>query len=293
MLLRQIQHFQSAVKNHSFTIAAEQCHISQSAISQSIKSLEDELGIKLLLRKNRGFELTDAGKYFYEKSLGITDQLDQLCQKTRNIASHHPAALSVGCLSAYAGDEFNNAIGKFAEKYPAVELNVVTGSHEELYEGLQTDRIDLALSDQRRAFADTYENIILKESVCYVEIATFNSMSKMDSINVEDLKDTSCILVASKEQQEEEMKYYRDIIGFHGNYLYASTLQQAHTMVVANKGVMPIEGGEHENWFGASMKRLPLYREGKPVKRKYCAFWKKNNSGYYVEEFAEILQSMF
>lgn len=293
MLLRQIQHFQAIIENNSFTEAAVQCHISQSAISQSIKTLEDELGVKLMNRKNRGFELTEAGRYFYKKSLGITAQLDKLCEETKNIANQRHTVLSVGCLSTYAGEEFNNAVARFAEKYPAVELNVVGGTHEELYDGLQTDQIDLALSDQRRAFADTYENVILKEAVCYIEIATFNPLSKKDAVNIEDLKNTSCILVAPEKQQEEEMRYYHDIIGFQGEFRYASTLQQAHTMVVANKGVMPLEGGDHENWFGASMKRVPLLRDGQPVKRKYCAFWKKNNSGYYVEEFADILEGMF
>ncbi|MBQ8912769.1 MAG: LysR family transcriptional regulator, partial [Lachnospiraceae bacterium] len=69
MLLRQIEHFQAVIEEKSFTEAAEKCHISQSAISQSIKSLEDELGVKLLTRKNRSFDVTEAGEYFYKKSL--------------------------------------------------------------------------------------------------------------------------------------------------------------------------------------------------------------------------------
>ena len=53
MMLRQIQHFQTIVQENSFTEAAELCHISQSGISQSIKALEDEIGAKLLICKNR------------------------------------------------------------------------------------------------------------------------------------------------------------------------------------------------------------------------------------------------
>ncbi len=48
MLFKQMQYFISIVKNNSFTEAAEENYISQSAISQGIKSLEDELGVKLL-----------------------------------------------------------------------------------------------------------------------------------------------------------------------------------------------------------------------------------------------------
>ena len=61
MLLRQIEYFQAVVEQNSFTAAAEQCNISQSAISQQIQALEAELGVKLLERVKRRFTLTPAG----------------------------------------------------------------------------------------------------------------------------------------------------------------------------------------------------------------------------------------
>lgn len=64
-------------------------------------------------------------------------------------------------------------------------------------------------------------------------------------------------------------------------------------MVVSNRGVMPVEGANSDSFFGATLKRIPLTRDGIQIKRKYCAFWKKDNSGYYVEEFAEILKGMY
>ena len=56
MLLRQVIYFQAVVETGSFTNAAEKNHISQSAISQQIQSLEEELGVALLTRKNRSFD---------------------------------------------------------------------------------------------------------------------------------------------------------------------------------------------------------------------------------------------
>ena len=101
------------------------CHISQSGISQSIRALEDEIGAKLLIRKNRKFELTEAGKHFYKKSLVITAELEQLCRETVRIDRKDAAELSLGVLSTYSGDEFNRAIAAFSEKHPTVELIVV------------------------------------------------------------------------------------------------------------------------------------------------------------------------
>lgn len=54
-MLRQLKYFQSVVRKNSFSEAAEENYISQSAISQQIQALERELGFQLLERKNRGF----------------------------------------------------------------------------------------------------------------------------------------------------------------------------------------------------------------------------------------------
>ena len=51
-MIRQIRYFQSIVRNNSFSEAAEECHISQSAISQQVQALDRELGYDLLERKN-------------------------------------------------------------------------------------------------------------------------------------------------------------------------------------------------------------------------------------------------
>lgn len=81
-MLRQIRYFQSVVRNNSFSEAAEECHISQSAISQQVKALETELGFPLLERKNRKFVLTPAGEHFYKKSLVLVADYEQLCRES-------------------------------------------------------------------------------------------------------------------------------------------------------------------------------------------------------------------
>lgn len=293
MLLRQIEYFQSVVRNNSFTLAAEEHHISQSAISQQIKGLEDELGVELLRRKNRRFELTEAGRHFYKRSLVITADLEQLCRETVRLGKKDAATLSVGFLISYDGDEFTRAIAAFAEAYPAVTVNVMSGNHEELYDALRFGKVDLVLNDQRRAFSDEYENLILSESVCYVEMATHNPLSQLAEVEIADLRHLPCILVASKEQQEEERRYYRDVVGFKGEFLFAETMQEARVMAVSNRGVLPVEGRRNDSFYGATLKRTPLLRGGSPIHRIYCAFRKKDNSNPYTEPFAELLIKQF
>lgn len=92
-MLRQIKYFQAVVRHNSFSEAAEECHISQSAISQQIQALEKELGFPLLERKNRRFSLTPAGEYFYKKSLILIADYERLCIEAAKIARADEAVL--------------------------------------------------------------------------------------------------------------------------------------------------------------------------------------------------------
>lgn len=293
MLLRQIKYFRTVVEKGSFTEAAEACYISQSAISQQIQSLEKEIGVKLFERRNRKFTLTPAGEHFYNKTVVLSSELERICRETVRIAHKDDAVLNIGYLKCYGGDEFHAALAAFTAKYPDVNVNVIEGNHEELYDELRFGKVDLVLNDQRRAFSDEYVNFELIRSTCYIEISTNNPLSKLSKIDISDLKNTPCILVASKGQEETEQTYYRDVVGFHGDFLFADTLQRARMMVVSNQGVMPIEGVGNSAYFGSGIHRVPLYRGEKPLTRNYCAFWKEDNSGYYVEEFADILKVQF
>ncbi|MCD7819824.1 MAG: LysR family transcriptional regulator, partial [Lachnospiraceae bacterium] len=62
---------------------------------------------------------------------------------------------------------------------------------------------------------------------------------------------------------------------------------------ISGKGFMPVEGVGMAQSCGTSIHRHPLYRREEQIKRNYCAFWKKDNSGYYIEEFADILKAQY
>ena len=82
-------------------------------------------------------------------------------------------------------------------------------------------------------------------------------------------------------------------MGFQGEFIFAENLEAARLLVIGGKGFLPIEGNGQIMNFGTSITRIPLFQNGEQITRNYCAFWKKDNSGYYVEEFADILKSKF
>lgn len=292
-MLKRIQYFQTVVRLGSFTEAAAECYISQSAISQQIQALEQELGVELLRRQNRKFTVTPAGEHFYQKSLRLTAELEALCRETVRIADQDRAALRIGYLKCYGGQEFRLAVGAFSARHPDVEVQIVNGNHEDLYDALRMGRVDLILSDQRRAFSDEYVNFILTTCGCAVEVAAGSPLARREALETGELRDTPCILVASPEQRENERAYYQTVVGMDGEFRFADNLEEARMLVAGGKGFLPIEGGEQGLQFGLSLHRLPLLRNGKPIRRTYCAFWKADNSGYYVETFAELLKQQF
>lgn len=292
-MLKQIKYFQAVVRCKSFSEAAEEHFISQSAISQQVQALERELGVTLLQRENRKFSLTPAGEHFYRKSLLLTADFERLCKETVRIAQGSDFALRIGYIKGYGGLEFQKAVAEFAAKHPDIPIDMKTGNHEDLYDLLRTDRVDLVLNDQRRAFSDEYVNLILTTIGCHIEVSARNPIAALACVNVDDLRDIPCILVSSKEQQETERTHYQEIYGIRSDFLFAESLEEARLMVLSGKGFLPVEGGELPTPYAETIIRRFLCRNGKEIRRNYCAFWKVDNSGYYIEEFAEMLKAQF
>ncbi len=293
MLFRQFEYLQAVIETGSFYLAAEQCHVSQSAISQQIKKLEDELDVKLLERHNRTFSLTPAGEHFYRKSLVISGDIEQLIRETKRIADKDHHILRLGYYKGYHGNEFSEAVALFSEKYPTIDIQTMSGSHEELYAAMEHDEIDLALNDQRRAFSDAYHNIVLTKSQLYIEISARNPLSRISQLEITDLKNTPCILVINPASRQEEQQYYESIIGLQGEFLFADTLQEARLKIITRQGYTPVDVIGNSLQTDTSVKQIPLVRNGSPIQKKYCAFWRKDNPGCYIEEFAMLLKDVF
>ena len=291
-MLKQLRYFQSVVRRNSFSEAAEDHYISQSAMSQQIRALERELGFQLFVRKNRSFTLTPAGEYFYRKSLVLTADYDRMCAEAADIARGGQPSLRIGYLRSYTGGEFRRAVARFSEQHPDAALSVEAGNHEELYALLRTGGADLVVNDQRRAFSDEYVNLLLATCESFVELPARSPLARRAGVSPAELKQLPCILVSSPAQMETEEEYYRTVVGVESEFLHAENLEEARLMVLGRKGLLPVEGG------GApapspAIVRVPLLRSGSPIRRSYCAFWKKTNENPCIPAFAALLREEF
>lgn len=292
LLFRQMRYFTAVVDCNSFTEAAEQCYISQSAISQQIRALENELGVELIHRKNRKFSLTAAGEYFYNQSKGILEEVETIRKETIRLGQDQELQLRIGYLRCYSGQELYQAVAEFSRLYPEVSISIVNGTHEELYDLLRFGGADLILNDQRRAFSDQYVNYQLLQCRCFAEVSVRSSLSGRTAVELDELKRMTCILISSREQQNTEENYFKNTLGFGGKFLFAENLEEGRLMVTGNRGFLPVESVGTLPPAGPAIRRLSIVQNGEPLRRNYCMFWLKERSNYYIEEFSGILRKL-
>lgn len=292
LLFRQMRYFTAVVDCNSFTEAAEQCYISQSAISQQIRALENELGVELIHRENRKFSLTAAGEYFYNQSKGILEEVETMRKETIRLGQDQELQLRIGYLRCYSGQELYQAVAEFSRLYPEVSISIVNGTHEELYDLLRFGGADLILNDQRRAFSDQYVNYQLLQCRCFAEVSVRSSLSGRTAVELDELKRMTCILISSREQQNTEENYFKNTLGFGGKFLFAENLEEGRLMVTGNRGFLPVESVGTLPPAGPAIRRLSIVQNGEPLRRNYCMFWLKERRNYYIEEFAGILRKL-
>lgn len=128
-MFQQMQYFIDVVDAHSFTQAAADDNISQSAISQQIKELENNLGVLLLKRQGRSFEITPAGQYFYQHSRDVLGQVKKIVKDTVRIANDNEPELRVGYLKSFGTTEFLQTVAEFSKSYPEVKIKINNGTH--------------------------------------------------------------------------------------------------------------------------------------------------------------------
>lgn len=292
MLLRQIKYFVSIIDCNSFTEAAEQCFISQSAISQQIGALESELGVKLINRDGRKFTITAAGEYFYKRGKILLQDAEKVKVETIRIGTDEETILTVGYLSNYDGAELPLTLIDFSKTYPEVTVNVFKGTHEELYFALRSGKANIVLNDQRRAFSDEYENFVLNQNPAYIDVADTHPLAKKEVVTTADLEEYSCILVSPKEQEKTEQDFYETTLGIGKQFLFAESLDEARLMAMSGRGFILVESTKADG--RELLIRKEIKREDlSPIVRTYCAFWKKNRTNYYIEEFANFLRKRF
>jgi len=290
--MKQMDYFVKVVDLNSFTLAAEELYISQSAVSQQIRALEDELGVTLLERKHRSFKVTPAGQYFYNQAKNILAQSERMRQMTISLGTYRDEHLSFGYLKGCYVQPIIAVMNEFNTLYPEVDLDITDGNHESLYEGLNGGGIDIVFNDQRRAFNDAYENRIVYTPRLYAAFSPRSELAGRTSVTKDDLYGQTCIVIASPEQEKQEYDYFRNTFRIGESIIFVSDIAEAFITAAAGKGYIIVEENrlmlEHHG-----LVYVPILEAGEAIRRVYCIFYKKDRENYYIEELADMLERRF
>ena len=124
--LAALRAFEAAARLASVSGAASELHVTHSAVSQQIKSLEEALGVPLFVRRGRGIVLTAAGR---ELAVGANEALRAIAETAFRVRQRaNPRRLTITTLPSFAACWLTPRIGRFIEDVPGVEINVVSTS---------------------------------------------------------------------------------------------------------------------------------------------------------------------
>lgn len=289
----RLRYFCDVVALGSFTKAAERAFISQSAMSQQVRALEAELGVRLLERTGRRFVPTPAGEMLARRGTEVLERLDALEAEVIDLAEGRPRRLTVGYLNRYEGWEVAGAVAALSRRHPGCEVVAEAGTHDQLYRGMLAGRIDVSLNDVRRALSPDWENRYLMTGHRFAEVSEASPVAGSQSVTCRDLSGSPCILVCSAEQRDAERTWWRDVMGFSGEFLFAASLDEARMMVAGNRGWLPVETREAAARTTSVVRRLPLVNAAGRSESEYYVFWPQERTTPLVEEFAEILKGLF
>jgi LysR family transcriptional regulator, glycine cleavage system transcriptional activator len=161
--LGTLRTFEAVARHLSFTMAATDMALTQSAVSHQIRALEDHLGARLFRRRHRGIEMTPEGRTFLE---GVRGGLDSILLATERIRNQHRVGvLTVASPAAFAIWWLVPRLGRFAALHPDIEVRIATiDGHEP---DLLRDGIDVAIVKRpaKEAARNPLEMALLSEIV--------------------------------------------------------------------------------------------------------------------------------
>jgi DNA-binding transcriptional LysR family regulator len=143
--LRQLLAFKTVADQGSFTTAASILRLTQSAISQQIKALEDECELLLFDRSNRVVRLTDAGQLFLSRVELILAQIENARIEMAEMAGGAKGRCRIGSLPSIAAYLLPWAIARFQKRYPGVDLQLKEALQWQVLEWVSQGAVDFAL----------------------------------------------------------------------------------------------------------------------------------------------------
>lgn len=190
--------FYAVAKNQNITKASEELHISQPAISKSIKKLEEQLGGQLFTRTKRGVILTEEGKEFYEYIKQAIEYITNAENKFTDLINLEAGCIKIGSNSTLTKEFLLPYIEKFNKLYPKIDIQIVTSLTTDLIVKLRNGLIDMVILNINDKSYENDIDIIKCKKIqdCFVINNKYKELLEKKNLSLQDLNNYPLILLA-------------------------------------------------------------------------------------------------
>lgn len=184
---------QKIVELGSFTKAAKALGYTQSATSQMIASLEEEMSIKLLYRSRMGIKLTKEGADLYPFIQRTINQYQAMQEKANEIKGLETGLIRMGALASITCHWLPQLIKEFQELYPNVEFLLHQGDYSSIQEGIKVDAVDFGFITPPAV--TNMETIIVKDGEMLLIVPKKHRLARKKSVKLHEITDEPFILL--------------------------------------------------------------------------------------------------
>lgn len=201
--LRQLQLFVAAAEQESVSGAARMISISQSAVTEAIRALEDDLGVTLFERQARGLQITHRGSAFLRHARQIMSDVATARGAFQDASEEVTGRLSLGVTSLVAGYVLSDILSRFRRAWPQVELSAIEDSGDYLQHLLIGGELDVAVlltSSIRDRTAMHVESLLVSPYRLWLPLG--HPLAEAEAIELDQLAGEPLILLTVDEIEE-------------------------------------------------------------------------------------------
>ncbi len=226
MEFRQLKYFIAVAEELNFSRAAERCHIAQPPLSQQIKKLEEELGVRLFDRTNRKVSITPEGRQFLCVARNTLETLECGVERVRMVARGEIGRLRIGFLNSAIQTDFPKAITAFRKAHPGIILDIREMQSSDQNIALRSGELDAGLSHHCYADHEDLEARTFLIDKYLLAVHEDHPLAQKGFVEWSDLDNEPYIMFS---REHYPSAYDRAIACFHENGIMPRIVQEAKT----------------------------------------------------------------
>ncbi|MBP5303375.1 MAG: LysR family transcriptional regulator [Clostridia bacterium] len=301
MNLNQLEYFVCAAETLNFTKAAEKCFISQTAMTQQIKALENTVGVALFDRDNHHVSLTTAGKVYLNEARVILNRSNHALRIARLASDGLTGDIRIGYVRGYGHNDLRDFLKNFHNGYPGVNLHLIRDNTEALMEEIHNENCDLAFSVMPSLQENMKEDrnyLFLQSYPLMVVVYDNHPLANREALIYKELEGETFIWMDSSHYEEKLEQELASSQG-KGSY-YAKKLDvesDPETLLLrisVGLGISILPEFVLQTYRQTSnVRAIPLLKEDGTVETvDFHAVWAKENNNPVLGNLIEMLKEM-